>query len=95
MVEIKKNEAGKRGGNVGKYKGCYWKKERIVTKSEEERGCRKKSERERNFEHIMDRKKRDGKKLESEKRRKDRKRRIEKILPQLTLLFSFNNNFLP
>lgn len=43
----------------------------------------------------MDRKKRDGKKLESEKRRKDRKRRIEKILPQLTLLFSFTNNFLP
>ena len=36
MVEIKKNEGGKRGGNVGKYKGCYWKKERFVTKSEEE-----------------------------------------------------------
>ena len=51
------------------------------------RGCRKKWERERNLEGYGQ-EKRDGKKLESEKRRKDRKRRIKKILPQLLLFFS-------
>ena len=26
-MEIKKNKAENRGGNVEKYKGCYWKRE--------------------------------------------------------------------